>query len=106
MKLPLVVRVGTLLSQFGVPRAAAGPTDDMGRSLWSVGAPGTLAPDSAASFSTRISLDECTTLGGTARYGRLRDARLDDSPIAGLAGPKILGVQVSVFEGTAGRKRR
>lgn len=97
LKLPLTVRVNKMLSQFGVPRAG-GAADDMGRPLWSIGSAGQLAKDSVATISRTIVLDDCTTLGGTSRFSVRTDARMNSTPAARLAGPKMLAIEASVFE--------
>ena len=99
LALPLTVRANKVLSQFGAPRVAAGiPTDDIGRALWRVGTRGALAKDAAASYSTRIPMEDCITLGGTARFSRRSDSRMEGTPVANIAGPKLLAIEASVFE--------
>jgi hypothetical protein len=99
LRLPLVVRGNKVLSQFGAPRVPAGGTaDDIGRPLWRVGTSGTLPKDGVASLHTSIPMTDCVTLGGAARFSRRSDSRIEGSPVANIAGPKMLAIEASVFE--------
>lgn len=97
LKLPLTVRVNKMLSQFGEPRAR-GETDDMGRALWSIGSSGQLIKDGVVTFISTVALDDCTTLGGSAKFSLRTDARMNNTPVARIAGPKMLAIEASVFE--------
>ena len=59
---------------------------------------GTLAKDGVASYRTNIPMVDCVTLGGAARFSRRSDSRIEGSPVANVAGPKMLAIEASVFE--------
>jgi hypothetical protein len=98
VSLPLTIRAERMFSQFGVPRATSTKTDGMGRALWNVGKSGTLARDSVVSDSTKVTLDDCTNLGGSVPRRRKLDARMNATPVAGFAGPKMFAMEATVFE--------
>ena len=100
LTLPLTVRVEHMLSQLGVPLARQSASDDLGRPLWIVGRTGQLLPRERITHRARFGLEDCRPLSGRGQYTYRYpiDARLQGTPPAGLAGPKILAVKLRVFE--------
>ncbi len=98
--LPLTVRVEQALSQLGVPMAAEGTKDELGRPLWRVGNGVRLDPQGRISHTATFNLEECRPLAGRGAfsYRYPLDARLQGTPPASITGPKILAVKLRVFE--------
>ncbi len=100
LKLPLTIRVENMFSQLGVPVAMESQSDDLGRPLWEIGGKGQLPVRETIKHSARFKLEECRPLAGRGQfaYRYPLDARLQGTPPARVAGPKILAVKLRVFE--------
>lgn len=105
--LPLTVRIEQALSQLGVPVPVDGGRDDLGRPIWQVGSPGRLAPGARVGHTAEFKLEHCSSLAGRGEYTYRDavDARLQGTPSARVAGPKILAVKLRVFETATAEQR-
>jgi hypothetical protein len=98
LRAPLLVRPNRLLSQIGTPVATGTLQDAAGRALWRFGRVGRVAPDSVVSGVARVQLTDCMSLYSSTRRQQRTDSRLVGTPVFGLAGPKMLVIEASIFE--------